>query len=264
MPELPEVETWRRLAHASGVGRRIIAVHCADDRIVMDQTNPSALKALLQGRAIVDTGRKGKHMWLALDPPGFLYIHFGMSGSLRHGPATEELPSHWKLCLDLDNGQRLGVSNPRRIGKIRWFEDIVPSAPLRSLGPDPLLEGLNLETVLAELSRRKSAIKTVLLDQRVFAGVGNWIADEVLFQARINPHTPANTLNRGRVETLCRCLKRILRRAVELGADDSLFPKSWMFHTRWGKQAATTLEGETICFEEIGGRTCAWVPGRQV
>jgi formamidopyrimidine-DNA glycosylase len=263
VPELPEVETWRRLAEREGTGRTIREVRVAEDPIVMDENPPTAFLDALLNRKILETHRRGKHMWLAFDQPGHLYLHYGMSGSLwAHGP--DGGPSHAKLALGLDNGVWLTYRNPRRIGKVRLYADARLSKPVSALGPDPLVDSLDAARLAEAFAGKKRPIKSTLLDQRLFAGVGNWIADEVLYQARLSPHRPCGGLKKGELTTLLRTLHRILEKAVDVGADDSRFPKTWLFHHRWGKLAEQTARGERIVFETIGGRTCAWVPERQV
>lgn len=263
MPELPEVETWRRLADTHAAGKIIQTAFAADDPIIFDQNNPRNVAQTLTGCRITGTARKGKHCWLILDCGKHLYLHFGMSGSLWWLPNAEDPePSHVKCRLLLDDGSRLIYRNLRRIGKIRLLADAAAVPPVSRLGPDPLAEGLPLSWLRQELRKRHAPIKAVLLDQRVFAGVGNWIADEILYQARINPHRICSELLPEDVSRIHRCMLRILRKAVAVEADAARFPKSWLFHHRWGKKAVHTAAGETIRFEEIGGRTCAWVPER--
>jgi formamidopyrimidine-DNA glycosylase len=263
MPELAEVETWRRLAERAALGRRIVRVWAAQDRKVMDQTAPAELTAWLPGRRVEGAHRKGKHLWLSFDQPGHLYLHFGMSGELLHRGPAEARPPHAKLELVLDDGTALTYRNPRRIGHLRWHADAAKAANVAALGPDPLLENPPLSFYREALAGRRAPIKSVLLDQTVFAGVGNWIADEVLYQARIAPRTSAADLDTRQIRVLRDKLQAILTLAVDVGADDTQFPKTWLFHHRWGKQAERTGRGEAIVFETIGGRTAAWVPSRQ-
>ena len=107
-------------------------------------------------------------------------------------------------------------------------------------------------------------MKSVLLDQSLFAGVGNWIADEALYQAAIDPRRPASSLAPREVARLRARLHAIVRRAVAVGADDTRFPRTWLFHDRWGREeGARTGRGERIVHLTIGGRTTAFVPSRQ-
>ena len=106
-------------------------------------------------------------------------------------------------------------------------------------------------------------MKSVLLDQSFAAGVGNWIADEVLFQARLDPRRRANTLTRSEIGILRNALKRVVTEAVAVDADKTRFPRTWLFHQRWGKPSDARIGGEPIEFLTLGGRTTAWVPTRQ-
>jgi len=104
----------------------------------------------------------------------------------------------------------------------------------------------------------------VLLDQSLFAGVGNWIADEVLYQARLSPRRPASSLSLAEIVRLRRRLHDVIARAVRVDAEGDRFPRSWLFHARWGRRVgAVTARDEAIVHETIGGRTTAWVPARQ-
>jgi formamidopyrimidine-DNA glycosylase len=263
MPELPEVESWRRLAHAHAVGKKIRGAFTDEDRIIFDRNAPSDVAKALKGCRIIDSARKGKHCWMILDNGLHLYLHFGMTGSLWWlARSVDPEPSHVKCRLDLEDGSRLIYRNMRRIGKVRLLADATAVPPVSLLGPDPLSEGIPLKWLEEQLAKRQTPIKAVLLDQKVFAGIGNWIADEMLYQAGMDPHRICSSLRPAEIKNLHNCMMRILRKAVAVDADASRFPKSWLFHHRWGKKATHTAAGEQIRFDQIGGRTTAWVPSR--
>jgi formamidopyrimidine-DNA glycosylase len=264
MPELPEVETARRLAARVLAGRRIVGVATVDDPIVYAGVTPRRLAAALRGRRVTSVGRKGKHLWLELDRRPWPAFHFGMSGSFRVYGEEAERPRYWKLELRTGDGVRLALRDPRRLGRIRLRRDPAREPPISGLGFDVLDEMPGAHELQALLSRRKAPIKAVLLDQGLFAGVGNWIADEALFQARISPHRPGASLDPSEVARLRRQLGAIVGRAVEVLARQQEFPRGWLFHRRWGRDGrARTLRAERIVHETIGGRTAAWVPSRQ-
>lgn len=264
MPELPEVETARRLATRVLGGHRIVAVATADDPIVYAGVSPRRFAAALRGRRVHAVGRKGKHLWLELDRRPWPAFHFGMSGSLRVYAVGGERPRYWKFELQTEDGARLALRDPRRLGRIRLLRDPAGEPPISRLGFDVLDELPPPGELAALLSRRKAPIKAVLLDQGLFAGVGNWIADEALFQARISPHRPAARLSAAEVARLRRRLEAIVARAVTVRARSQEFPRGWLFHRRWGRdRRAQTLGAERIIHETIGGRTAAWVPSRQ-
>jgi len=121
------------------------------------------------------------------------------------------------------------------------------------------------ERELGELfGRRRIPIKALLLDQSALAGIGNWIADEVLYQAGIAPKRSAASLTPSEITALRRAIRTVLARAVKVGADYKRFPKSWLFEHRWGgTRGVGRINGQRIVREEVGGRTTAWVPSRQ-
>lgn len=263
MPELPEVETVRRRLQKALRGRRLHRVTAVDDPVVYDTVAATTFEQALRGRRIVAAHRKGKHLWLELDRRPWPVFHFGMTGWIHvdRGAVDRRFT---RLVLETDDGTRAVFTDPRRFGRIRLQTDPPAERPIALLGFDPL-EGVPPPTALrALLARRQAPIKAVLLDQSVFAGVGNWVADEVLFQAGLRPQRPAASLGASEVAALGRSLRRVIEKAVAVGADDTRFPPSWLFHRRWGKKAdAVTRRGERIVHETIGGRTTAWVPTRQ-
>jgi formamidopyrimidine-DNA glycosylase len=264
MPELPEVERARRRAEAALSGRRILEVATVADRIVYAGVSPARFAASLRGRRVLSVHRKGKHLWMQLDERPFPLFHFGMTGSFEIYRTLEDRPRFWKVELLMEDGVRLAMPDARRFGRIRLQHEPESEPPLIDLGADPLLAPPSPAEMAEVLRRRHAPIKAALLDQRLFAGVGNWIADEVLYQAGIRPDRPASSLRPAEVQRLRSRLLSILRRAVAVDADSDRFPPSWLFHHRWGKNTeARTSRGEKITHQTIGGRTTAWVPKRQ-
>jgi formamidopyrimidine-DNA glycosylase len=264
VPELPEVETARRLAERALRGRRIARATAAPDPIVCSGVSPGRFAAALTGRRVLAVGRRGKHLFLELDRRPWPLLHLGMSGALRLSRDGEPLPRFWKAAITAEGGARVVLTDPRRLGRIRLQERPEEEHPLASLGFD-VLEGLPPVGELAvRLARRAGPVKAVLLDQSLFAGVGNWIADEALYQAGIDPRRPARGLSPPEIGRLRARLLAIVRRAVDVGADDARFPRTWLFHHRWGRrEGARTARGERIVHLTVGGRTTAFVPSRQ-
>jgi formamidopyrimidine-DNA glycosylase len=264
MPELPEVETARRRAERALRGRRIASVVVARDPIVYEGVPPARFAAALRGRRVLAVRRKGKHLWMELDRRPFVLFHFGMTGSFEIYRDGEKRPRFWKVEIAAENGTRLAMADPRRLGRIRLRHDPESEDPLARLGFDAL-EGLPPARDLAALlARRGGPAKAVLLDQSLFAGVGNWIADEALYQAAIDPRRPASSLDMAELKRLRSRLLAIVRLAVAVGADERRYPRTWLFHDRWGREeGARTARGERIVHLTIGGRTTAFVPARQ-
>ncbi len=264
MPELPEVETARRTAHAAVTGRRIVRVNVTDDPIVFEAVSPATIKRTLTGATITGSGRKGKHWWLELNRRPWLLLHFGMTGWTDVYRAGDERPRFWKLELILNDGTHLAYRDPRRLGRIRLRDDPATEPPVSLLGFDPMLEWPGSKVFSAGILSRKAPIKAVLLDQSFCAGIGNWIADETLYQSRVAPARPACSLTAAEIKRLQATLRTILDHAISVGSDDRKFPPTWLFHYRWGKtKSACDGHGRPIAFCTVGGRTSAWVPGYQ-
>ena len=264
MPELPEVEASRRRLETALRGRRIVAVDAVRDPVVFPGLTPARLRRALVGARVREVRRHGKHLWLELDRRPWLTLHFGMTGWV-HFPGDDALmPRFARLTLTSDRGQRVVYTDSRRFGRIRLQHDPPSETPLRRLGPDPLADCPPVARLREQLRRRSAPVKAVLLDQALFAGVGNWVADEVLFQAGIDPRRPASSLEPRELSALRKALIHVLRTAVKLDADSLRFPSTWLFHHRWGRRKdASTDRGDAITHTTIGGRTTAWVPGRQ-
>ena len=281
MPELPEAERGRRLLHDTCVGRTVTSVFVdRDDRIVFDNVAPRTWARAIRHQRLTDTGRHGKYIWLATDKEVWASMHFGMTGQFHvRGPESLPLADRPRFCkfeLTLDDGRRLAMTNPRRLGRVRLHRTVpTEDAPLNNLGPDPFHAMPGLDAFREQLGRRRTAIKALLLDQGFLAGIGNWIADEVLYQAGINPHTRAHELSPEASAGLHTAITNVIETACAANADKDLFPDDWLFHYRWGKGRGANRGGESgrhpasggelpsgkpITFDQIGGRTTAWVP----
>ncbi|XP_058115630.1 formamidopyrimidine-DNA glycosylase isoform X4 [Magnolia sinica] len=260
MPELPEVEAARRAIEEHCVGKKIKRSIVADDDKVIDAggLSPSDFQASLTGKTIVAACRKGKNMWLVLDSPPFPSFQFGMAGAIYiKGVAvtkyrrsmvndTDEWPSKYsKVFIELDDGLEFSFTDKRRFAKVRLLEDPESVPPISELGPDALTEPMQVDEFVESMSKKKIAIKALLLDQ-----------------ARIHPLQIASSLSKEQTETLHRCIKEVVQLAVEVDADCTHFPVEWLFHFRWGKKAGK-VNGKKIDFITVGGRTSAFVPELQ-
>jgi len=264
VPELPEVEAARKLALRHLKGRRIEQARCREDPIILSGGAASAVERALRGARIRGAGRFGKHLWLELDQKPWPVFHFGMTGGFHFYRRSSEAPRFAKLDLVLDDGRFFTFADARRFGRLRLAADPRREPPIADLGHDPSFGLPPSRRLGEELGSRRAPIKAVLLDQGTFAGVGNWIADEVLFQAGIRPHRPAAELSHSEVARLRSVLLRVIKRAMAVDADSDRFPRGWLFHRRWGRvKGSVTSSGEAIVHDTVGGRTTAWVPARQ-
>lgn len=276
MPELPEVEAARRAVEEHCIGKKIKRALVADDAKVIDAVSPSDFEASLLGKTIVAAHRKGKNMWLQLDSPPFPTFQFGMAGAIyikgvavtkykRSAVAdTDEWPSKYsKVFMELDDGLELSFTDKRRFARVRLLQNPISVPPICELGPDALFEPMTTDEFFNSLSKKKTGIKALLLDQSFVSGIGNWIADEVLYQARIHPMQNAASISKESCAALHKCIKEVIEKAVEVGADNSQFPSNWIFHSREMKPGKAFVDGKKIEFINAGGRTSAFVPELQ-
>lgn len=214
MPELPEVEVTRR-----SLSHRIEGAHVRAARLGKPLRWPLGLAPqALVGRQVGPLQRRGKYLWMPLEPGGLL-LHLGMSGSLRFEAALPPPGPHDHFELETDRGT-LRLTDPRRFGAVVWSDglDRAPAATLLArLGVEPLEPAFSASVLHAALHGRRVAIKQALLAGDVVVGVGNIYCSEALFEAGIDPQTPAGALDRLRCERLVAAVQDVLRRALAAG-----------------------------------------------
>ena len=278
MPELPEVEHARRLVAEIALGRRIVHAECADDPLVFDGLTPGQARAFLEGSRITAVHRRGKYFWCELDRRPWPVFHLGMTGHVRapgvdglrlssdaREPDTTWPPRYGKIRLVLDDDGEWAMTSARRWARIRFQKNPLDEQPIAGLGFDPLTDLPSAGEFTRLLLRRRAVMKSLLLNQHFIAGVGNWIADELLYQSRINPLRRASSLSRPEAKRVYIALRTVVQKACAVNADKQRFPRTWLYHRRWGRRAdAQTVRGEEIRFDTIAGRTTAWCPQRQV
>jgi formamidopyrimidine-DNA glycosylase len=215
MPELPEVETTRRGIAPYLQGQRIAALRVREPRLRWPVAE--GLDALLSGRRVLAVERRAKYLLLRLER-GSLILHLGMSGSLRVLPADAAAGRHDHLDLVLDTGRCLRLRDPRRFGALLWWEGDPASHPLlRSLGPEPLGDGFDGGRLFQASRGRRVAVKHLIMDSRVVAGVGNIYANEALFQAGIRPQRRCDRIAAPRYARLAEAVRGVLSDAIALG-----------------------------------------------
>lgn len=215
MPELPEVEVTRRGIAAALRGATVRSVRLGKPLRWPLGTDPAGLV----GARVGDVTRRGKYLWLPLEPAGGLLLHLGMSGSLALLERAPPHGAHDHFDLGTDRGT-LRLNDPRRFGAVVWAPalDAEPAATLLArLGAEPFDPALTPLAFHAALHRRHAPIKAVLLAGDIVVGAGNIYACETLFQAGIHPALRADRISRPRAEKLLAALRTTLARALELG-----------------------------------------------
>ncbi|MFD2784525.1 DNA-formamidopyrimidine glycosylase [Hymenobacter rubripertinctus] len=244
MPELPEVETYRRFLDDLVVGQTITTFEVKDAHVL--GTEEDTLRRALVGRTITGTSRLGKNCFLLLDDSRVLVLHFGMSGDVGAYRDEADAPRFTRVALHLDSGLRAAFVDPRKFGRIRLAESVAAYRLAKKLGPDALdLTGAELTDKLA---KRNTLLKPLLLDQRLTAGLGNWIVDEVLFQAKIHPGRVASSLTAAESKRVHAAIQLVLRTAIAHEANYRDFPASFLIHAReWDDSATPGTDQHQYC-----------------
>ncbi len=211
MPELPEVETTINDLKPHVVGRRITDVDVLWEGTIAE---PSAaeFKRGLTGRKVTEISRRGKHLIFKLDNGKFWIVHMRMTGSLLIKP-DDELPANSiRVIIYLEDGTAIHYRDIRRFGKMWLVKDA--KTVVGRLGTEPLTPEFTPKVLENILDNRKTAIKSLLLDQTLIAGIGNMYADEALYSARLHPLRPANSLTRGEIKRLHDAIQKVLLQGI--------------------------------------------------
>jgi len=244
MPELPEVETYRRFIDELAVGQRIEALEVRDAHVLA--TDEETLRAALVSRRITGTRRLGKNCFLELDTGQVLVLHFGMTGDIGAYRHDTDVPRFTRVALHLADGLRLAFIDPRKFGRIRLADSIAAYQQAKKLGPDAL--DITAAELQQKLSRRQTLLKPLLLDQGITAGLGNWIVDEVLFQARLHPERTGASLSEKEFAALHEAIQLVLSTAIRQEANYRQFPASFLIHAReWDASATPGSDAHKFC-----------------
>ena len=264
MPELPEVETTVRGLERVLKGHRISRVEAR--REDLRRSFPPDLGQRLTGALVTGLGRRAKYGMIHTDRGDTMVFHLGMSGSWRIDHS--KLEKHDHLLLETEAGTRLALNDPRRFGSV----DLVTThqlqewPPFRALGPEPFdLDPIQLHKRLAG---RSAAIKLLLGDQRIVAGLGNLYVCEALYRAGIHPKRPAGSVSLERLKRLVPAIRDVIREAIEAGGstlrdfaspDGELgyFSKTFAVYDREGQACAC---GGTVKRIVQGGRSTFYCP----
>ncbi len=256
MPELPDVESFKRYLDATSLHQRIAHVDVLS-AYVLKGISVRELAHRLKGRCFESSRRHGKHLFVRTDGNVWLRLHFGMTGSLRYFKDEEKAPPHTRVLFIFARDYRLAFDDQRKFGEIGLIQDVDEFLKMRALGPDALdVDLTNLKELLAE---HRGAVKSILMNQKLIAGIGNIYADEILFHAHMHPATETERLNDKRRRQLFRAMRRVLEKAIEHQADVNRMPKSWLLPHR-GKGGKCPRCRRELKSSKIGGRTAWFCP----
>lgn len=258
MPELPEVHGYKVYIDSTSLHKNITAFDCRDTKLL--KMPKSDFEKYLLGEAFTETRRIGKYLFLRTTGPKVLVMHFGMTGRPNYYKDKADRPKFGHIVITFENGFHLAFENKRKFGWWDLTDSIESFKNDRGLSDDA--RDLSLEDFKASLSNRKTHIKKILMDQGVAAGVGNWMADEILYQAKIHPEKKVGDMSDEDIEAVFDAMKKVIETAIEHDAHYSDFPENFLMHFR--KEGATCYHtGDEIQKIKVGGRTTYFSPAWQ-
>ncbi len=262
MPELPDVQGFMKYVDATSLHQTVNRVTITDERILKAVT-PDKLRAHLEGAQFTRNDRHGKYLFTSISKGGALVVHFGMTGSLAYGDASEDLPDYSRVTIEFENHKRLSYISRRMLGEIGLSEDPARFIERHGLGPDALAPELNREEFVKALTGRRGRIKSALMNQSIVAGIGNVYSDEILFQARVRPDKEVNRLDEETIANIFDVMRRVLSIAAERGGDLERLPSDWLLpHVEAGDESCPGCGGKIIK-TKIGGRPSHYCPDCQ-
>ena len=266
MPELPEVETTVRGLARVLEGQRITAVRL--NRPDLRRPFPPDLVQAMSGASVTALSRRAKYGMIHTDRDRTLIFHLGMSGRWRIDPHEPDRHDH--LFLYTASGHLLALNDPRRFGSVDLADSTMLDAwpAFAAMGPEPLGDGFTPAYLHGVLAGRSTAIKLLLLDQRIVAGLGNIYVCEALHRAGIGPARPGGAVSRAALNRLVPAIRQVLAESIEAGGstirdyaqpDGELgyFAKDWRVYGREGQSCTC---GATIERFAQGGRSSWWCP----
>ncbi|MEX0720276.1 MAG: DNA-formamidopyrimidine glycosylase family protein [Balneolaceae bacterium] len=262
MPELPDVEIFKKHIDSTSLHKRIADAEVSDSG-VLENISGKSLEKKLSGKVIQDSFRHGKYLFLKLSKGQELSMHFGMTGFPEYLNKDDEKPKHVRLLLNFEDGGMLAYDSQRKLGKIGLFENHEEFVEVHEMGPDALDEGLDFESFHNIFKENSGMIKPALMNQSKVAGIGNIYADEILFQARLHPKTKAGKLEKSDWEKIFKAMKNVLQTAIDCKVDKSRFPDHYILTNRTKGADCPKGCGDKIQTIKVSGRTSYYCPDCQ-
>lgn len=263
MPELAEVEFYRKQWDA-GLRKKVLSVHWHPQARVFRGLADGLTPANLTGSPLLSSRAHGKQMLFQCGPY-WLGVHLGMTGELSMAAADHPPGPHDHLILR-QKGRSLVFRDPRRFGRIRLDRGKNPPDWWTKLPPGLLEPDFSVARVAEGLRRHgRSPLKATLLRQEIFPGIGNWMADEILWRLRWSPARTGETIGPLEAQNLHRTIRQLAEEALRIiGTDWSDPPDDWLFLHRWKDGGFCPRDGMELVRAELGGRTTCWCPRCQV
>lgn len=258
MPELPDVEVFRRYLEQHTHGHRIRDVHVLNPEL-LEGIDARHFRERIRGHTVSGTHRHGKYLFMDLGTDLHVVLHFGMSGYLRKLASGETPSRHTRVLFDLDDGA-LAYVVPRKLARIGLVSSRAELIAAKGLGLDALDKRLDFDTFHRLLTGR-GTLKCALMNQSLIAGVGNVYSDEILFHARLDPRRALATLDEREWHRLYQSMQQVLKEAISRGAEPQRLPQGWLLrHRRAGQRCEC---GGNTAHLSLCGRSAYFCPACQ-
>ncbi len=247
MPELPEVETFKRYLDKTSLKQLIRKIIVTDNRIL--KIDKSYLKKSLEGKTFESSTRHGKYLFVYLNPK-YLVMHFGMTGDLEYFNKKDNNPKFSKVIFQFNNDFNLAYISTRMFGKVDIADTIEKFIKNKKLGLDAYK--MSFEEFKEAVHKRTAIIKNAFLNQSFIAGVGNIYSDEILFSSKIHPKAKINSLGESKIKELFKNIKDILKVGIEKQGDFSSYPDNFLIPNRKKEGRCPICDTEITRFELAG------------
>ncbi|MGB5983021.1 MAG: DNA-formamidopyrimidine glycosylase family protein [Nonlabens sp.] len=258
MPELPEVHGYQQYINATILHKKIVHMECRDDRLL--KMTLQTFRNHLIDQEFTGTERIGKYLFLKTSGDRVLVMHFGMTGRPNYFHDVDDRPKFGHIMLAFNNDYHFAFENKRKFGWWDLTENIEEYRKEHDLSKDA--RELTLEEFKESLEGRKTSIKNILMNQSICAGIGNWMADDILYQAQMHPEIKVSNLDNDQTEKVFDKMQHVIEVAIENDAHYSDFPDYFLIHNR--KEDATCHHtGDKIKKIKVGGRSTYFCPSWQ-
>jgi formamidopyrimidine-DNA glycosylase len=251
MPELPEVENFKKFFLSTSLNQKVTGVEVLDKKVLT--VEPSEINEALKGKNFKGAFRHGKFLFLKTSGRHLVVMHFGMTGFLVYYKEEKDASNHLRVIFNFSNKFHLGYDCLRKFGRIYLTDNTEKFISEKKLGIDPLNGKLLFRQFQKILKGRSGNIKSVLMDQSLVSGIGNLYSDEILFQSEIHPASITKNLNERNLIKIFSSMNRTLKAAINKGDIDEL-PDSYLIHHRKKESVCPRCKGK-IKFKIIGGRS---------
>jgi formamidopyrimidine-DNA glycosylase len=247
LPELPEVETFKRYLDKTSLNQTIRSIKVIDSRVL--SVDESYLRKSVIDKKLESSIRYGKYILVDLKPK-YLVLHFGMTGDLEYYNKKDEQPKFSKVIFQFNNGFNLAYISRRMFGRLYIVDSVEGFVKYKKLGPDAYK--MSYEEFKEAIKRRNAIAKNLLLNQSFVAGIGNIYSDEILFKSKLNPKAKINLLDENKTKVLFSNIKEVLKFGIQKEGDLSTYPDSFLIPHRKKEEICPICSTEIERFELSG------------